>query len=192
LRISLSLQGQLILQDGFWKLLPGPTLHPVEALLQEIEKAIEADLNYLALLLTLTLPDICAALESADARSTKILYKKWYKQNIFAVIGGMSPDEAYELRCTVVHQSTGLASSARTYSRVVFTMRKGQYRIDSMVLQDALTFDLELFCRRWIKATRDWVDSTRTDPIVLANLPNLLQVRPFGLAPYVVGMPIIA
>src|ERR1700722_11103901 len=109
--------GQLALVGGSWKILQGPTVNPVEALLQEIEKAIKAELFYLALLLTLTLPDICAALERADGRTSGPLYKKWYKANM--ADGGLSPDEAYELRCTVAHQSSAIASPGRTYSRII-------------------------------------------------------------------------
>ena len=183
---------QLVLTGGYWKILRGPAANPVESLLQEIEKAIKAELYYLALLLTLTLPDICTALEQPNGRTDgKRLYKKWYKANVHDLIGGLSPDEAYELRCTVVHQSSGMASPARSYSRVIFTM-KTPLRVDSCVLNDALTFDVEAFCNRWIGAVRTWIEKSAADKNVSANLPNLLQVRPNGLAPYIVGMPIIA
>jgi hypothetical protein len=95
----------MVLQGGYWKILPGPEVHPIEALLQEIEKALAVELYYLALLLTLTLPDICVALEQPDGRTDgKKMYKAWYKANVHDVIGGaLTPDEAYELRSTVVH-----------------------------------------------------------------------------------------
>jgi len=184
---------QLVLTGGYLKVLQGPMINPVESLLQEIEKAVKAELYYLALLLTLTLPDICTALEQEDGRTDgKKLYKKWYKANVHDLIGGLSPDEAYELRCTVVHQSSALASSARTYSRVIFSMSHGPIRMDSLVMNDALVFDVESFCNRWIGAVRVWIGKSGADKNVRANLPNLLQVRPNGLAPYVAGMAIIA
>ena len=84
---------QLVLTGGYWKILRGPAANPIESLLQEIEKAIKAELYYLALLLTLTLPDICTALEQPNGRTDgKRLYKKWYKANIHDLIGGLSPD----------------------------------------------------------------------------------------------------
>jgi hypothetical protein len=164
----------------------------VEGLLREIEKAMTAELYYLALLLTLTLPDVCSALEQSDGRAAgKKAYKAWYKINIHDVIGGLTPDEAYELRSTVVHQSRALGSEARNYSRILFTM-KSTTRIDSCILNDAMMFDAEMFCGRWISMVRQWIEKTKTNPTVQGHLPSLLQVRPSGLAPYVVGMPIIA
>lgn len=170
-------------------------MNPVEALLQEIEKALDVPLYYLALLLTLTLPDICTALEQSDGRTDgKPLYLKWYKANIFDQIGGLSPDEAYELRCTVVHQSRALASNKRGYDRVIFTMAKGggALTVDSMVLNGAMTFEVEAFCRRWIGAVRVWIEKSKANQIVQSHLPSLLQVRPNGLAPYTFGLPLIA
>lgn len=170
----------------------GSQVHPIEALLREIEKALAAELYYLALLLTLTLPDICAALEQPNGRASgRKMYEAWYKANIFDKIGGLAPDEAYELRSTVVHQSRAQGSSARSYSRVIFTM-KAPIRVDSMILNGAMTFDAEMFCSRWIRMVREWIRSTTANPVVLGHLPDLLQVRPNGLAPYVTGMPIIA
>ncbi len=183
---------QLVLISGCWKVLPGAEMNPIEALLQEIEKAINAELYYLALLLTLTLPDVCTALEQPNGRTDGgKLYKLWYKANIFDLIGGLSPEEAFELRCTVVHQSSAQASGARSYGRIIFTM-KGPFRVDSMVLNGAMTFDLAMFCERWIGAVRIWIEKSKTNPIVQGHLPNLLQVRPQGLSPYIVGTPIIA
>jgi hypothetical protein len=141
---------------------------------------------------TLTLPDICAALEEPDGRTKEKRYKAWYKTHIYDQIGGMTPDEAYELRCTIAHQSKAIASEKRSYTRVVFTTPAGMVGVDSMVVNGALVFEVGLFCERWIKCVREWILSTEVHEHVRANLPMLLQVRPHGLPPYIVGMPIIA
>jgi hypothetical protein len=143
--------------------------------------------------LTLTLPDICAALEDRDGRTDSKKYKAWYKSNIFDKIGTLSPDEAWEFRNTVVHQSKAIASEKRAYSRIIFTMPDAaQHRVDSMVTNDAMTFDVEMFCNRWIGAVRIWIEASKDNQTVQDHLPDLLQVRPQGLAPHIVGMPIIA
>jgi hypothetical protein len=53
-------------------------------------------------------------------------------------------------------------------------------------------FDAENWCRRWISAVRNWFDVAKHDPVVQRNLEDVMQIRPYGLAPYVVGQPIIA
>jgi hypothetical protein len=66
------------------------------------------------------------------------------------------------------------------------------YRFDSMVFNDAMTFEVKMFCERWIKQTREWIEATKDNETVQGHLPSLLQLRPQGLAPHIVGMPIIA
>ncbi|MCP9625478.1 hypothetical protein NML43_00110 [Rhodopseudomonas palustris] len=202
--LEISLAGyRLTVENGYWRIRP-PLINPVEALLQEIEKALDAQLYYLGLLLTLTLPSICAALEAPGGRPQgrdRDVYKTWYQANIFDLIGGLSADEAWELRCTVVHQSHALASKKRGYDRIIFTMRSGPLTVDSMILEGmrerdetarALTFDVAAFCERWIGQARLWIERSKSNHAVQSNLPNLLQVRPDGLSPFIVGIPIIA
>jgi hypothetical protein len=188
----------LVLINGYWRIVI--PVHPVEALAQEVEKAIDAGLNYLALLLTLTLPDICAALEAQDGRPNerqRDVYQRWYKRNIFDRIGGLKPEEAWELRCTVVHQGRSDASDKRAYDRIIFTMpqtRVGEatFALDSLVINGAMTFHVPLFCGRWLNEVRTWIERTASNTTVQRNLPLLLQVRPNGLPPYIEGAAIIA
>jgi hypothetical protein len=187
-----SLIGYLVEISGYWRIIPMTQTHPIEDLSREIEKALEARLFYLALLLTLTLPDVCAALEQPNGRTSQKIYEGWYKRNVFQRIGGLSPEEAYELRNTVVHQSSALSSEKRKYSRIIFTMPGECVTMDSMVLNDAMTFEVGAFCKRWIGCVRDWIAASRDNANVKANLPSLLQVRPHGLPPYTAGVPIIA
>ncbi|EQD56665.1 hypothetical protein B1A_11430, partial [mine drainage metagenome] len=53
----------------------------METILQEIERALDAHLYYLAVAMVLTLPDICAALASADGESSGQRYRDWYDAN---------------------------------------------------------------------------------------------------------------
>jgi hypothetical protein len=60
---------------------------------------------YAGLVLTLMLPDVCAALESEDGRTTRERYKAWFNPwvgNKYPDI--LSADQMYYLRCGVAHQ----------------------------------------------------------------------------------------
>jgi hypothetical protein len=167
---------------------------PLETALQEIEKALAANLFYLALVMALTLPDICAALEDENAYSGRDEYKKWYRENLADRFPFMSDADCYSLRCGVVHKgSLGLKSKGSTFSRVLFALPTPRRNIfHNNVLNDALQFDPVIFCADMIAAVRKWYSEHCEDENVKKNLPNVLQVRPNGLAPYMVGTPIIA
>jgi hypothetical protein len=52
-------------------------------------------------------------------------------------------------------------------------------------------YDAKLFCDTIADSAREWAKSKRDDPIVIANLPNLILYRNDGL-PAVGRIPLIA
>lgn len=92
----------------------------MELILKEIELALDAKLYYLALEASLTLPDICAALQSDDGRASKSKYIAWY--DTYAKEPGnlsISGKDCYYFRCSYVHQAQTTHENA-TYSRIIF------------------------------------------------------------------------
>ena len=188
----------LVLTAGYWRL--RLRQHPLEMTLQEIEKAIEAGLYYAALVVALTLPDICAALEDERAYSGRDEYKKWYRENLGDKFTFMSDDAAYSLRCGVVHKgSRELKLKGGKSPTVVFTLpNAAEWKMHNCAMggdpksPDLLQFDAVDFCHDLIGAVRTWYARKEKDPVVLGNLPNLLQLRPNGIDNFLVGLPVIA
>lgn len=52
--------------------------------LDQIEQAVEGNLYYLALFVTLAIPDICGALDSDDGRATGAKYVAWFDKHVRA------------------------------------------------------------------------------------------------------------
>jgi len=158
---GISLVGyRLVPERGYWKI--RPSLRPMEPILAEIEKALDAGLYYLAVMLAVAIPDICGALESKDGRSGPVQYKAWYDAHLANRIYDLTADDCYSLRCGVVHQG------------------------------DAYVYSVEHFCKEVIVAVRTWFAAKQNDANVIANMPRLVRVHPNGLAPYIVGEPVIA
>lgn len=59
-----------------------PREGPLELMFLEIERALDAGLFYLAVAMSLTLPDICAALESPNGEASGPKYKAWFNANL--------------------------------------------------------------------------------------------------------------
>src|ERR1700691_2032045 len=92
----------------------------MEAILKEVEHAIEAGLYYLAVATALALPDVCAALEHQDGRATDKRYKAWYDVWLAPEYPMITAEDMYCLRCGVVHQGTIIGKPGTQYSRIVF------------------------------------------------------------------------
>jgi len=165
----------------------------MEMIFREIERALDAQLYYSAIAMAVTLPDVCAALEAGNGRTSAEKYKAWYRANVGQAYGFLKDEDCYSLRCGVVHQGR-FGGHGMQYGRVVFTMPipGRNILIHNNVMNDALNLDADRFCRDMIQSARTWFVAHQNDQHVQANLPNLVQLRPGGLAPYIVGLPVIA
>jgi hypothetical protein len=185
-RHGLALIGyRLIEQRGCW----GMAKPKIEFVLSEIEKALASRLHFAAITMSLTLPDVCAALESLDGRSTFRRYTEWYKANV-TTFSHLTAEHCYSLRCGVVHQAQTVVKGQR-YKRVIFVPPESA-QIQEGVDHDALLFNTDFFCDSLIESVRRWYEANHSNPTVLANLPGLVEVRPDGYPNYFVGMSAIA
>jgi hypothetical protein len=171
-------------------------LGPLEIIFQDVERGLNAGLFYLALAVALTVPGVCAALESASGSTSgrdAIAFRDWYNANLAHMYPSLTADDCYSLRCGLVHQGRFGDPNRMQYARVLFTIPNAQRAtFHNNILNDALNLDTITFCRDMINAARNWWNARAGDPIVQANAARLVSLRPNGLAPYMVGMPLIA
>jgi hypothetical protein len=107
-------------------------------------------------------------------------------------VSRMSDADCFSLRCGVVHKGN-LGLKGSEFSRVIFSLPNSQRIImHNNIMNDTLQFDAVQFCHEIIAAVRAWYKTHAGDENVQKNLPNVIQLRPQGLAPYIVGLPIIA
>jgi hypothetical protein len=164
----------------------------MEMILQEIDRATQAGLHYLAVAMALTIPDICAALESPDGQTSGPKYRAWYNANLAPQYPNISDADCWSLRCGVLHQGR-YGHPNMQYGRILLTVPNAQRNVfHNNIINDALNLDAVIFCRDVITSARRWFANHRNDAAVRANLPNLVQFRPQGIAPYMVGIPLIA
>jgi hypothetical protein len=65
------------------------------------------------------LPDICAALEASDGRTTGKRYVDWCDRHLSDAI--LSGDERYSMRCKVLHEGRASTGKPGRYSGFAFT-----------------------------------------------------------------------
>jgi len=91
-------------------------------MLAEIERALNVGgLYYLAVSMALTLPDVCAAVESPDGKTSPKKYKAWYDKNLANRYVSITAEDCYSLRCGVSHQGR-LGHPNFQYERILFTI----------------------------------------------------------------------
>lgn len=174
----------------------------LERILGDIHKANNAGIYYAALAVSLTLPQICVGLTFDNSTEVKGQhYKDFLNQYAPTKIGlnlGVSADDCWKLRCGLLHR--GNASQNRDFNstHVIFTVPESKSAIHGISMiapfsgtEDAAMIDLITFCNAMETATRSWMSQHTNHPNVIRNEPNLLSMRPLGVAPFV-GMPVVA
>jgi hypothetical protein len=107
------------------------TPSPLEPILSDIQKALEARLYYLAIAVSLSLPDVCVALarepgEKFKRGENKLKYEAWCTENLitefqhFPEIEHLIAADVYRLRCGVVHE--GNFGRDGRFERIIFTV----------------------------------------------------------------------
>ncbi|OGK44080.1 hypothetical protein A2957_01300 [Candidatus Roizmanbacteria bacterium RIFCSPLOWO2_01_FULL_38_11] len=70
-------------------------------IIDSVYNAIENENWYAALFVSLSFPDICAALESGETSGKK--YADWFEKNLSQYKGFLSGNDCYALRCALLH-----------------------------------------------------------------------------------------
>lgn len=159
-------------------------------LIQEVRAALEAGLYTLALQGTLALVDISAALNSPDGETTGPKFKAWFTDHLAEKFPRLNADDAWKLRCGLLHQGR---TKSTQYAAIVFTYpTDGPGVMHNNIWNDALTFDVEIFCSDILYTVETWWHVYQYGEPQRSNAEDLIQRREDGLAPYVGGIPVLA
>jgi hypothetical protein len=163
----------------------------------QVRRAADANLYYVALAAALAIPDMCSAMETPDGKTTSALYRAWcdkwlspkYKTSHGDHLTGQ---DCYGLRCSMLHEGRFIPHQGG-YSRVLFVEPgAGTFVAHNNVMDDALNIDVNIFVRDMVESATAWHGPAQQTREYKANYPRFMQRYPQGLPPYMVGLPVIA
>ena len=169
--------------------------------LEQIQTALDSGLYYLALFASLGVPDICGAIGSNDGKATKGKYIEWFDKYVAhkysACVGVaheriefLTGEDCYRFRCLLLHQGS---SQLGRYSRVIFVEPSVTTIVAHCnVLHDALNLHVRIFCADILSGAEDWLQEYEGTELYKKNYGKFMQRYPEGLAPYIVGVPVIS
>src|SRR5665213_1121371 len=177
----------------------------LNSILQEIEHALAAKLYYLAIAVTLSVPDICACLENDPDKpewAERKTYTRWCKDNLDTKFKNITGNDLYNIRGGVVHRGHFDHDKSR-FDRIMFIGPESRIKAHDIIVTvapgvqfggrdaaelrlsgDILQLDVMQFCQTVMAAARSWSIAKRDDPFVKRNLTNLVRYRPNGLPPF--------
>lgn len=164
----------------------------MQDIIQQVRAANKAGLYYVSLFSALALPDICAALESENGEASKTKFIVWFETHIAPRYNGFLDGEScYYFRCSMLHQGSTNHPRDR-YSRIIFLEPGNSGMVlHNNILNEALNIDVRIFCEDVCAAVERWWATASSQPAFQANIARFVTRHPNGLAPYIVGVPVI-
>jgi hypothetical protein len=180
----------------------------LEAIIKEVEGALNAKLYYLAIAVALSLPDICACLEFDPEKpkwANRNTYAEWCNANIKDRLPHMTGDDLYNLRGGVLHKGRFEHKDSR-FARVLFVGPESHIKMHGLLIKGdmrlgpeqelwtgpILNLGVQEFCATIVSAAREWGVAKCEDAFVKANLSKLVRYRPNGIPPFSHGVPTVA
>lgn len=160
----------------------------LEQLFNEIEVAVVNGFYTLALGMTLCIPDICAALESPDGKTSGRKYKDWYNRYIKDAMP-LDGDDCYYFRCAFLHQGSTQHDKSK-FKQIIFVPPIMPAVFHNNEINGVLNIDLKIFCNELIKGARKWLNENKDTEIFKKNYEKSFRLHPNGLSPYIVGLPV--
>lgn len=151
-----------------------------------ISRSIEESNWYSALFMALTMPDICARLESENNRTNGLKYAKWFDTFMGGKYSHVHPltkervvfmdgDACYALRCSMLHQGEADLTSQKVksfLSSIHFTTTSGHCNRVNGILQ----LDVGSFCNDMCSSVTDWFETFAKDDKSKPKIESLLTV----------------
>ncbi|WIO73601.1 hypothetical protein QP938_09880 [Porticoccaceae bacterium LTM1] len=163
----------------------------MNTLLDQVESSVETGSYLLGLYVALALPDICGALESNNGRATGNRYKAWFNKWVAPKYERiLTGDQCYAYRCGVLHQGRSKHESLG-YSKIIFLEPNPNIYMHKNIFNDALNLDLKEFCSDIVSSVREWLLTMNENGNYKRNYEHFMRRHEKGLAPYVVGVPVI-
>ena len=161
--------------------------------LSQIEVGLRANLYYVSLLASLSVPDICGAINSENGAASGEKYAAWFDQYVGAEYSQcFNGEDCYRFRCSFLHQGSSQRSDAR-YSRILFVEPTATTNIfHRNILNDALNIDVRIFCLDIIEGAKEWLDEVEETDRFQENYGKFMRRYPNGLPPYIDGVPVIS
>lgn len=162
-------------------------------LLNEIMKAANGGMPFIAIAMAVALPDICASLASEDGRTSPDKYKKWCADNL-GDLTFVTADDLYSMRCGVLHNGR-FGDLKHNVARVIFALPPVNGQASVFVdchMRDAYFYSVVEFCKKITTTVHSWMNTNKDDANIRRNLPNLMQYRENGFPPYIVGATVLA
>lgn len=158
----------------------------MQNIVDSVYSALKNEDWYAALFVSLTLPDICSALEHGNTSGEK--YADWFEQNLSQYKGFLSGNDCYALRCSLLHSGKDDISDQRkqeVLEHYVFLTKGSHCNLFKDCVfngekKSFLQLNTQIFCKDICKAVEDWLVSSSANSAIQARLKDTIEIHEPG------------
>ena len=158
--------------------------------IESVEASLSENNWYGALILALTLPDICGKLDPNGSGGSRARFSHWFNMYVaskYTVSRRNEPDEVmlngndcYALRCALLHEGSDVtagqhASDAITRFQFVAPIKGAM--IHNNMFNSKLQLQIDIFCNDICQAVRQWLLDNENDQDVQTSLNGLMKIH---------------
>ena len=147
------------------------------ALLEQIEKCVNLELYYVAIMACLAIPDIAGAVESCNGRANGAKYESWFDKYAapkYQVCGEnlLTGVVCYSLRCSMLHQGKIAHKQVEKYSDIIFceiSQTDSLFNPYLLTNKKVLLIEPKTFCHNMVCAAYDWLEIAHNNELFKKN-----------------------
>jgi hypothetical protein len=165
----------------------------MDLLLAQTRAAMSAGLYLPALMLAVTIPDVCAALSSEDGKTTGPKYQEWLVTHANYSLDGARG--LYQFRCRLLHEGSVNRGKPRA-PRIAFVepapRRPQVHDLATQVGEDLVQWlSIPVVVEDLVTRAEAWHQKFGQTNRVQRNKARCVQVYPDGLPGHVSGLPVV-
>ncbi len=152
----------------------------LDLLILDLRNCLSQRLFFAAINISLTIPDICSALESDDGSTDRHKYKRWV-DNYFPKEYNhfIDASDIYKLRCASLHQGKFNHNNPK-YSNIFFQVSNDSI-FHCQIIGGSLILNTEIFVSDMIESRKKWLEANKSNPIIQENYQKSFRYYPDGL-----------
>jgi hypothetical protein len=153
--------------------------------INQLRRTAQARIPYFTLMGTLSLIDICAALNSENGETKGSKFKGWYAKYLSSYHSGSNhstnfdAEDCYKLRCRILHQGRAEMDHDKIDNQVKsgkVAFRLGPGKVHKCISNGLYYLDIEIFMEDVITAVTEWEKENRDNPVVIRNKSKMMKI----------------
>lgn len=161
----------------------------------QMKQASDAGLFFPALVLALTLPDICSALASENGRSSGSKYRQWIREWVYPDWSDDFPEKLWDYRCALLHQGRSTQGKSGSFPIAFIVPDPNRPRLHNITTSfgaDEVTWcDVTSLVNDVGRAVGTWLSAHGRSSLVRRNLERSIHLRAKGIPPHLDGVPVV-